>query len=312
MTIFNAELVPQVSAHCETAIGEIGQALSRAFGIKVQATLGPVGNLPEGGLDPSLAEPGLAIVLRVVEKAAVVLLPKSSGLLPDWYTSADDDRQSELTNLAHELGMLLLPEMCPSDHQEAAALDDLFASCVRGGVCGGEGYVCLDLAAGDAHGTLWLVWPVKPEGVLAQSATTAAAGNAEAASASPAYQASAAGATAAAALTRRRAPHGERAASPSTRSMRDLPSYTRSLLKIQVPLTVTLAQKKQPVGEILELGPGSIIQFEKSCEETLDLNVANLPIARGEAVKVGEKFGLRVTSLVLPGERFKTVRPPQA
>ena len=34
----------------------------------------------------------------------------------------------------------------------------------------------------------------------------------------------------------------------------------------------------------------------------LDLNVSNLPIARGEAVKVGEKFGLRVTSLILPGD----------
>jgi flagellar motor switch/type III secretory pathway protein FliN len=91
-------------------------------------------------------------------------------------------------------------------------------------------------------------------------------------------------------------------------TFRDLPPYTRSLLKIRVPLSVTLAAKKQPVGQILEIGPGSIIQFEKSCEEMLDLNVSNLAIARGEAVKVGEKFGLRVTSLILPGERFKPVR----
>jgi flagellar motor switch protein FliM len=81
-------------------------------------------------------------------------------------------------------------------------------------------------------------------------------------------------------------------------------------LKIRVPLSVTLAAKKQPVGQILEIGPGSILQFEKSCEEMLDLNVSNLPIARGEAVKVGEKFGLRVTSLILPGERFKPLQPP--
>src|SRR4030095_16531737 len=120
------------------------------------------------------------------------------------------------------------------------------------------------------------------------------------ASANVARQASGSESTVGSPSGHRRAPHGRRAASPPSRSIRDLPNYTRSLLKIRVPLTVTLAQKKQAVGEILELGPGSIIQFEKSCEETLDLSVANLPIARGEAVKVGEKFGLRVTSLVLP------------
>jgi flagellar motor switch/type III secretory pathway protein FliN len=92
-------------------------------------------------------------------------------------------------------------------------------------------------------------------------------------------------------------------------SLRDLPTYSRSLLKIRVPLSVTLAEKKQPLGQILEIGPGSILQFEKSCEDMLDLNVSNLAIARGEAVKVGDKFGLRVTSLILPGERFKAVQP---
>jgi flagellar motor switch/type III secretory pathway protein FliN len=114
----------------------------------------------------------------------------------------------------------------------------------------------------------------------------------------------------------RSAPHPEGGASQAAKrfglpvpTLHDLPPYTRSLLKIRVPLSVTLAAKKQPVGQILEIGPGSIVQFDKSCEEMLDLNVSNLPIARGEAVKVGDKFGLRVTSLILPGERFKPVRP---
>jgi flagellar motor switch protein FliN len=306
MTLFNADLVPQVTAHCETAIGEIAQALSRAFGVEVQATLGPVGNLPDAGIDPSLAESGLAIVLQVVEKAAVVLLPKSSGVLPYWYANPDADGQKKLTTLAHELGMLLLPEVCLSDHQEVAALDDLFAACVRGGVRGGEGFVGLDLTAGDAHGTLWMIWPVRPDVILTSAATSSVAAD-NVASPAVASQTSPAGPSATGS-SHRRTPHGRRAESPPTRSVRDLPSYTRSLLKIRVPLTVTLAQKKQAVGEILELGPGSIIQFDKSCEETLDLSVANLPIARGEAVKVGEKFGLRVTSLMLPGERFKTLR----
>lgn len=87
-----------------------------------------------------------------------------------------------------------------------------------------------------------------------------------------------------------------------------LPAYTRSLLHVQVPVVVTLAAKKQPIGQILELGPGSIIHFEKPCEDMLDLSVGEHRIAQGEAVKVGDKFGLRVTSLILPEERFEAVK----
>jgi len=87
-----------------------------------------------------------------------------------------------------------------------------------------------------------------------------------------------------------------------------LPTYGRSLMRIKVPVVATLAQKKQPVQEILELGPGAIIQFEKSCEEMLELEVGNQQVAVGEAVKVGDKFGLRITSVTLPDERFIAVK----
>jgi len=87
----------------------------------------------------------------------------------------------------------------------------------------------------------------------------------------------------------------------------ELPDYTRSLLHIQVPISVTLATKRQPIGQIMDLGAGSIIHFDKSCEEMLDLYVGDHPVAKGEAIKVGEKFGLRITSVILPEERFKPV-----
>ena len=93
-------------------------------------------------------------------------------------------------------------------------------------------------------------------------------------------------------------------------TLKDLPNYARSLLRIPVPVVVTLAQKRQVLSRIVEIGPGSIIHFDKSCEEMLELNAGNHPVARGEAVKVGDKFGLRITSMILPGERFEKVQPP--
>lgn len=88
-----------------------------------------------------------------------------------------------------------------------------------------------------------------------------------------------------------------------------LPDYARSLLRVKVPVVVNLAEKRQPLGQIVELVPGSIIQFEKSCEDMLELSVADCRVATGEAVKVNDKFGLRITSVTLPEERFSTVRP---
>jgi flagellar motor switch/type III secretory pathway protein FliN len=85
------------------------------------------------------------------------------------------------------------------------------------------------------------------------------------------------------------------------------PAYLHSLLQIQVPLSVTLVSKRQPLQRILELGPGSILPFDKSCTEPLTLEVAGESIAQGEVVKVGDKFGLRLTSLVLPDARLRAV-----
>ncbi len=91
-------------------------------------------------------------------------------------------------------------------------------------------------------------------------------------------------------------------------SLDGLPRYARSLLRIEVPVTVELATKKQSVAEVLQLCPGAIIRFDKSCEETLELNVGGCTVAEGEAVKVGDKFGLRISSMVLPEERFRAVQ----
>ncbi|MFW6170466.1 MAG: FliM/FliN family flagellar motor switch protein [Planctomycetota bacterium] len=87
-----------------------------------------------------------------------------------------------------------------------------------------------------------------------------------------------------------------------------LPAYSRSLLKIRLPVTVTLATSRTSVGRVLELVPGSILQFKKTCDETLSLEVNGYRVAEGETVKVGDKFGLRITSMVLPEERFGPVK----
>jgi flagellar motor switch protein FliN/FliY len=86
--------------------------------------------------------------------------------------------------------------------------------------------------------------------------------------------------------------------SPLEAELRGLPTYARGLLQIRVPVRVTLASQRKSVQEILELGPGSIVKFEKTCEEPLELSVGGRTIAEGEVVKVGDKFGVRISALV--------------
>jgi flagellar motor switch protein FliN len=77
-----------------------------------------------------------------------------------------------------------------------------------------------------------------------------------------------------------------------------LPAYSRGLLQILVPVRVTLASQRKSIQEIIELGPGSIVKFDKTCDEPLELCVGDRPVAQGEVVKVGDKFGLKISGLV--------------
>lgn len=66
------------------------------------------------------------------------------------------------------------------------------------------------------------------------------------------------------------------------------------ILQLEVPLIVRLAERKMNCSEVMRLGTGAIIEFSKSSEQPLELLVNNKVIALGEAVKVGENFGLRI------------------
>ena len=77
-----------------------------------------------------------------------------------------------------------------------------------------------------------------------------------------------------------------------------LPTHARRLLKLSVPLQVTLASQRKSVQEIIELGPGSIVKFDKTFDQPLQLMVGDRAVAQGEVVKVGDKFGLRIRGLL--------------
>ena len=77
--------------------------------------------------------------------------------------------------------------------------------------------------------------------------------------------------------------------------------YSRAVLAIETPVSVTLARKKVPLERIIDLVPGSMLTFDSHCDEPLTLEVGGQPIAKGETVKIGDKFGLRIRSVISKG-----------
>ena len=76
-----------------------------------------------------------------------------------------------------------------------------------------------------------------------------------------------------------------------------MPTDLKTILKLRVPVIVQIARRRTSLENVLGLSPGSILEFEKSADDELELLVNNKAIGRGAAVKVGENFGLRITAI---------------
>ena len=69
------------------------------------------------------------------------------------------------------------------------------------------------------------------------------------------------------------------------------------LLNIKIPVIALMGHLPMKVGQVLNLSVGSVIQLDKSAEEPLLLMVNDQVIGRGEAVRIGEQFGIRILEL---------------
>ena len=79
------------------------------------------------------------------------------------------------------------------------------------------------------------------------------------------------------------------------------------LLDIPLEVSVEVGRSRILVRDLLQLQEGSLVELDKLAGEPLDLYVNSRLIARGEAVVVNEKFGLRLTDVVSPSERIENL-----
>jgi flagellar motor switch protein FliN/FliY len=79
--------------------------------------------------------------------------------------------------------------------------------------------------------------------------------------------------------------------------MGQVPNELRRLLAIEVPVIVQLGARRLTIGEVMRFSVGAIIEFHKSADEELDLLVNNKTVGKGHAVKVGENFGIKISTI---------------
>lgn len=79
------------------------------------------------------------------------------------------------------------------------------------------------------------------------------------------------------------------------------------ILDIPLDLSVELGRTKMLVNDLLQLGQGSIVELNKIAGEPLEIFINRKLVARGEVVVVNEKFGVRLTDIVSPMERVKSL-----
>jgi flagellar motor switch protein FliN len=79
------------------------------------------------------------------------------------------------------------------------------------------------------------------------------------------------------------------------------------LMDVKLPVAIELGRTEMTIRDILGLSAGSVVELNKLAGEPVDLLVNNKTVARGEVVVVDENFGLRVTSLISPEDRIKSL-----
>lgn len=71
------------------------------------------------------------------------------------------------------------------------------------------------------------------------------------------------------------------------------------VLDVQVRLSVEIGRRSMRIAELLRLGPGAVLELNKVSGEPLDIYAGERLVARGEAVVVGERYGVRLTEVVI-------------
>ncbi len=316
---------------CKENAAEIAAAFNRCFEREWSLEPGESKPLDVEQLPNALDGPGLIVTIQVGTQGLLALLPASLPL-PGWYDKPGQTEASRLQTLAMECSTIVLP-----DDLEAESFATISTANLRSALTEAEP------SASSMLFELGIDAPSQEDSESTEGQSTESDGTAEAESTpTESAEADAEGGDETvteessetadpssssrayliwpvanlpsaddqpdAPVTAETAPPAETAAAePTAQTPQAIPANLQRLKSLPISVTVRLAEKKIEMGQLLALTPGGMIMFTKSCEELLDLYVNNPLYCRGEAVKIGEKFGLKVNEVGVVPVREKSI-----
>ncbi|HTN04236.1 FliM/FliN family flagellar motor switch protein [Planctellipticum variicoloris] len=275
--------IEAILERCQETLAGLAESLNQCFDLSVQIEAGESGCWLPDEAASEFQGPGAVAVIAVGDQALGVIIP--AGLpLPGWYTRPGENEKSRLDTLAMEWSLNMLPEELEAGQTATFSVPSGVMAIAR--MQPEDWAATLDLIVrrpdGSSSTTLKLVWPLTAPVFAGEAPPPAAAEKPRPASpASP-------------------------AAAPTDKSS----GRIGRLSSVPVQISVLLAEKRIPMGQMLSITPGALITFNKSCEDLLDLYVNNSLYCRGEAVKIGENFGIKINQVgavrVRPGKVIDT------
>ena len=79
------------------------------------------------------------------------------------------------------------------------------------------------------------------------------------------------------------------------------------LMDVELEVQVELGRKKIKIQDVMSLGKGSVLELDKNAGEPLELYINDTKLAEGEVVVVEDHFGIKITQLISPNERMKSL-----
>ncbi len=267
-------MLDSVLASLRSKAPQVENALRQALDCEVK-----LGDASGGVLDRTFSQEftgsGLVLLFSVRETSAVVVIPQSSSLLSSWWAKPKSARQQRLKALATKLGESLFPVSVSPAFRIGGKVGNLPTLPDRAGVIPPGTWATCELSASNrTKSRMAIVWPASHADRLF--------------------------------LHPPNSPDDVADSGPTGKPDRARPvppcptgsGANASVMQIEVPVSVTLAASRKSVKRLLELGKGSVIQFNKPSQGPLTLEIGGKPVAQGEAVKVGSQLGLKITSVM--------------
>jgi flagellar motor switch protein FliN len=80
-----------------------------------------------------------------------------------------------------------------------------------------------------------------------------------------------------------------------------------AILDVPVTMSLEVGRARLTIGELLQLGPGSIVELDRAAGEPLDVLLNGRLVARGEVVVTDDKFGIRLLDIVSRADRLQNL-----